>query len=243
MKTRLLARGAAVLGLAVLLGSCAGGPPDRAGGTAPPAPQVAAAPPPQQAKTIERIIVDYKGAAIGAEIPAWVQAAVDNDYERIAKLPQFKGKVPIIDYGYGQNLDLLRSWVNNFNVQAGVARRISSSIQAEFGGEQLGTKDSPENRNFVKEVVATFSQTEISGLAQELDYWTRLRTIDREKGTETEQYTYFVVYSISEEDLNFQIARALGKAAAQTAEQEELKTDVENALKSLKAFKGIQAAE
>ncbi|GHT85958.1 hypothetical protein FACS1894137_10900 [Spirochaetia bacterium] len=197
---------------------------------------------PKQAKTIERVIVDYKGAVLGSDIPDWVNAAVDDDLERITRIPRFKGKVPFIDYGEGQNLDLLRSWVNNFNAQAGVSRRISNMVQANFGGEQLGNKNTPENNNFVKEIIATFSNTDIKGLAREMDYWIKLRTIDKSKGTETEAISYYVVYSIAEEDLNYQIAQAMGKIAARTQEQQEIKADVEAAMKRV-AFNSIQGAE
>jgi hypothetical protein len=179
---------------------------------------------------------------VGAEIPVWVTAAAEDDYETIAKIPRFAGKVPIVDYGYGQNLDLLRSWVNNFNVQAGLSRRIGNTIEAVFGGGQMGDKDTPENNNFLKEIVATFSGIEINGLTKEMDFWTKLRITDKEKKTQEERYEYYVIYSISQEDLNYLIARAMGKIAAKTKEQEEIKTDVEDAIKRV-SLRGIQAAE
>lgn len=204
-------------------------------GSADPAPQKPAA--------IERVRLDYKGAAIGSEVPVWVEAAVDDDYQRISQLPQFKGKIPMVDYGTGQNLDLLRSWVNNFNMQAAVARRISTFVSAKFGGTQLGSKDTPENRNLLQEIVGTFSKTEINGHAKEMDYWIKLRTIDHSKGTDTEQYYYYVVYSISQDDLDYQVAQAMGKVAAATKEQQELKTDVQTAMKEAAAIGGISSAE
>jgi hypothetical protein len=195
--------------------------------------------PPAQAKTIERVILDYKGAAIGADIPNWVEAAIDNDYDAIARLSRFQGRVPFINYGSGQNLDLLRSWVNNFSIQAQLARQISNYVEANFGGEQLGDKDKPENRQFVKEIVATFSAVTINGFSQDLDYWTLLRTIDHGNGTQNEQYNYYVVYSIVKEDLDYQIAQAMGRITAANQEQEELKTEVEDAMKGA-ALRGIQ---
>jgi hypothetical protein len=209
-------------------------------GSSPAAERTANAP--AQAKTIERVTVDYKGAVTGSEIPDWVQAAVDDDQEAIGKISRFKGKVPIIDYAQGQNLDLLRSWVNNFNVQAAVSRRISNYVEANFGGVQLGDKDTAENRAFIKDVVATCSNIRFNGLAREMDYWIKLRTIDRGRGTETEAYTYYVVYSISEDDLRSQIDAAMGKVTAKTKDQQELKAEVESAMKNA-AFNSIQAAE
>lgn len=230
MKTMFLVFGWAAMG-AILLGSCAS-----------KKSAIKAAAPPKVDKSVERVILDYKGAGVGAEIPAWVEAAIEDDYETIAKMPRFEGKMPIVDYGYGQNLDLLRSWVNNFNVQAGLSRRIGNTIEATFGGAQLGDKNTPENNNFVKEIVATFSGITISGLTKEMDFWTKLRITDKEKKTQEERYEYYVAYSISEEDLKYQIDLAMGKIAAKTKEQEEIKTDVADAIKRV-SLRGIQAVE
>jgi hypothetical protein len=194
-------------------------------------------------EAIETVTLDYKGRAIGAEKPDWVEAANNDDYETLSKIPRFAGKVPIVNYGNGRNLDLLRSWVNNFNVQAEVSRRIVTTIDATFGGGQLGDKNTPENNDFVKEIVATFSATEISGLGKEMDFWIKERTIDRDKKTSDDQYTYYVVYSISEEDLNNQIDRAMGKIVAKTKEQEEIKAEANEAIKRAKLRAGIQPVE
>jgi hypothetical protein len=198
--------------------------------------------PPAEARTIERIRVDYKGAAIGADIPGWVEAAVNNDYDAISALTRFEGRVPIISYGSGQNLDLLQSWVNNFSIQAQVARQISNHVEANFGGEQLGSKDTPANRQFIEEVVATFSEVTINGLSKDLDYWVLLRTIDHGNGTESELYSYYVVYSIAQEDLDYQIAQSMGRVVTVDPEQQELKTDVEEAMKRV-ALRSIESGQ
>jgi hypothetical protein len=198
-------------------------------------------PPPEQSNQVQFIRIDYQGAAIGSNVPEWVEAAVNSDLDTIKKMPRFKGKEPIVDWGNGQNLDLLRSFVNNFNVAAGVSRRITTYVEAEFGGSQLGSKDSPDNRNFVKEIVGSFSNAEFSGLAREMDYWIKLRIVDRGKGTQTEEYRYYVVYSIPEDILQHQIDAALGRVSAKNQEQQEIKRDVENAMKSAR-FNKIQQA-
>jgi len=198
-------------------------------------------PPPEQSNQVQFIRVDYQGAAIGSDIPEWVELALNGDLATIKKMPRFSGKEPIVDWGNGQNLDLVRSFVNNFNVSAGVSRRITTYVEAEFGGKQLGSKDSPANRNFVEEIVASFSNAEFSGLAREMDYWVKLRIVDRGKGTQTEEYRYYVVYSIPEDILQHQIDVALGRVTAKNQEQQEIKTDVENAIRSAR-FNKIQQA-
>ncbi|MDR0669360.1 MAG: hypothetical protein LBF95_04685 [Treponema sp.] len=227
MRMTMMVRFAGIFCMAAALVSCAGsskqGPTGSIEGTGVEAPRAST--------SIERIRVDYQGAVTGSEIPAWVQAAIDFDTDSLQRLPGFEGKIAIVDYGVGQNLELLRSLVNNFNIQASVARRISNYVEASFGGEQLGDKNTAENRSFVEEVVATFSRVEISGLAREKEYWVKLRTIDRGKKTESEQYYYYVLYSISEQLLNEQIARAMDNIPARTRDQEEIRASVEDAMK------------
>jgi hypothetical protein len=227
MKTKELTRGLGILGMFSILISCAGSPKNVPSGTI----EGTGAEAPKTASNIERVRVDYQGAVTGSEIPAWVQAAIDFDTESLQRLSGFEGKIAVVDYGVGQNLELLRSLVNNFNVQASVARRISNYVEANFGGEQLGDKNTAENRSFVEEVVATFSRVEINGLAREKEYWVKLRTIDRGKKTEDEQYYYYVLYSIPEQTLNDQIARAMNNIPARTKDQEEIRSNVEEAMK------------
>jgi hypothetical protein len=218
-----------ICGLAAALASCAGSPARNNAPTGTIAGTGADAP--KTAANIERIRVDYQGAVTGSEIPAWVQAAIDFDTQSLQNLPGFEGKVAVVDYGVGQNLELLRSMVNNFNIQASVARRISNYVEANFGGELLGDKNTPDNRSFVEEVVATFSRVEINGLAREREYWVKMRTIDRGRKSETEQYYYYVLYSIPEQTLNEQIARAMSDIPARTRDQEELRSTVEDAMR------------
>ncbi|MDR0731984.1 MAG: hypothetical protein LBF63_09970 [Treponema sp.] len=228
VKVNMMVRVAGIFCVAALV-SCAGSSARKEGPTG--SIEGTGAEAPRSPSGIDRIRVDYQGAVTGSEIPAWVQAAIDFDTVSLQQLPGFEGKIAIVDYGVGQNLELLRSLVNNFNIQASVARRISNYVEANFGGEQLGDKNTAENRSFVEEVVATFSRVEINGLAREKEYWVKLRTIDRGKKTETEQYYYYVLYSISEQLLNEQIARAMDNIPARTRDQEEIRANVEDAMR------------
>jgi len=188
---------------------------------------------------VRTVYIDYQGAVTGSKLPEWIDWAVNRDLESIKRMPRFQGRVPFVEEGYGQNLDLLRSWVNNFNAQAGVSRRIANYIEADFGGAQRGQKEIPEKQEYIKEMVATFSNVKFSGLAKEMDYWVKVRVIDTEKKTEKEEYRYYVVYSMAEADLQYQIDLAMGKITAKNQEQAELKRDVEEALKQVR-FNGIQ---
>lgn len=203
---------------AALLLSCAGAPAGQ--GTLAPA----------QGPRIQTnsVIVDYQGAAVGAPIPEWVTLATTGDTGAFSGQERFEGKAPFVFSNQGQNLDMLRSWVNNFSAQGEVSRRIETHVDARFGAGQIGEgKDSPENQQYIRDVAANASNTTFSGLAKEMDYWIKNR--NTETGTET--YSYYVVYSMPEENLQAFIDEVMGKTPARTQEQEELKRDIAASMK------------
>jgi hypothetical protein len=235
MKTHEMMKITGIFCMVLALAACASSSKKAPTGTIPGTGSDA----PTDAANVERLRVDYQGAPTGSPIPEWVQAAIDFDTTALQKLPDFEGKVAIVDYGVGQNLDSLRSYLNGFVIQASVARRISNYVQANFGGEQLGDKNSAENRSFVEEIVATFSNVEINGLAKEKEYWIKLRTIDRGRKTESDQIYLYVLYSIPEQLLNEQIARAMNNVPAKTRDQEEIRANVEDAMKRV-AYNSVE---
>jgi len=194
------------------------------------------APAPKVSKHVERELIDWKGSSIGAEIPSWVYEAVEEDYTALSKLPQLSKKKILCAEAQGRNLDLLKSWVNNFDVQANLSRSISNFISANFGGELSGSKDSAVSENFLDELVATFSKTEISGLSKELDFWTLTRVIDKDKDTSKDVYEYFVVYAINQEDFNYQVSKALGLVEAKNEAEAAMKSRVESAMTENKVW-------
>lgn len=191
---------------------------------------------PKQTKSVTREMVDWKGASIGAEIPEWVYAAVEDDYSTLGKLPQFNKKKIICAEAQGKNLDLLKSWVNNFNVQSAYSKSISNFVTSNFGGELSGSKDSTVSQTFLDEVVASFSKQEVNGLEKEMDFWVLTRITDTTKDTVQDVYSYFVVYGIDESTFNYQIAKALGLVAAEEESEKEMKTKVQSAMEEAKVY-------
>ncbi len=193
-----------------------------------PEPATSAAPP--VSKRVEREMIDWKSASIGGEIPEWVYAAADNDQVALSALPQFEGKLIFFAEDQGKNLDLLKSWVNNFNVQAALSRQLSNFVIAKFGGEQSGDKNSEEVQMYLNELVSACSKAEINGLAKELDFWVKTRYADSDMDTIDDVYQYFVVYAMDKEDFRLQLDRALGKVEAKTQAQQEMKENVLSAV-------------
>jgi hypothetical protein len=172
--------------------------------------------------------IDDKGASMGVSAPAWIASALQNDITAIKKDPRFEGKTLFIFDGYGQDLDLTRSWVNNFNAGGEISRQISTKVNGKFEGGLQGAGNAAKLQQ-LKEVVATLSRTQVSGLAREMDWW----TLRRNRDTGQEQYRYIVVYSIDKDILRHQIDTALGKVSARAAEEKELVEDMHKALSEL----------
>ncbi len=191
---------------------------------------------PKVSKTVEREMIDWKGASIGSELPDWIYSAVDNDVLALSTLPQFENKIIYFAEDQGQNLDLLKSWVNNFNVQASFSRELSNFVIAKFGGEQNGSKNEDEVQMYLNELVASCSKAEINGLGKKLDYWVKTRYIDKELDSVKDVYQYFVVFAIDKDDFRLQMDRVLGKIEAKTEAQKKLKADVKLAIEEAQAF-------
>lgn len=191
---------------------------------------------PKVSKTVEREMIDWKGASIGSELPDWIYSAVDNDVLALSTLPQFENKIIYFAEDQGQNLDLLKSWVNNFNVQASFSRELSNFVIAKFGGEQNGSKNEEEVQMYLNELVASCSKAEINGLGKKLDYWVKTRYIDKELDTIKDVYQYFVVFAIDKDDFKLQMDRVLGRVEAKTEAQRKLKVDVKLAIEEAQAF-------
>ena len=187
-------------------------------------------------KSVEREMIDWKGASVGSEIPSWVVDAVDQNYKAISQLPQFENKLVFFAEDQGKNLDMLKSWVNNFNIQGAFSKSVSNFVISKFGGEQAGSKNDETSESFLKEITSTYSKTEINGLSKELDYWVKTRYIDHDKKTSEDIYQYFVVYAIDKNDLKLQLDRALGLVEAKEESQKKLKVEVSAAIDEVQFF-------
>jgi hypothetical protein len=191
---------------------------------------------PVVSKKVEREMIDWKGASIGSNIPEWLYYAVDNDVKAISNLPDFENKIIYFAEEQGKNLDLLKSWVNNFNIQATFSRELSNFVIAKFGGELNGSKNEENMEMYLNELVATCSRAEINGLGKKLDYWVKTRYTDNELDIMTDTYQYFVVYAIDKDDFRIQLDRVLGKVEAKTEVQKKLKSDVQKAIEEVSVF-------
>ena len=144
---------AIALSVALVLTGCNSTPANPA--STPVATQATIQPAPTPAKktpSVTREMIDWKGASIGQEVPSWVIAAVDNDVETLQDLPEFKDSTLFFAESQGENIDLLKSWANNFQVQAEFSKTIKNSILLSvsfLSGNKKPQFLGTESRNFV----------------------------------------------------------------------------------------------
>ena len=235
---------AIALSVALVLTGCNSTPANPA--STPVATQATIQPAPTPAKktpSVTREMIDWKGASIGQEVPSWVIAAVDNDVETLQDLPEFKDSTLFFAESQGENIDLLKSWANNFQVQAEFSKTIKNFVISKFGAELNGSKDDKEAQSFLTETVASFSKAEITGLRKAKDYWVQTRYTDNNKGTFEDKYQYFVIYSIKTKNLETQIDKVLGGVAAETAKQQQLKNEVRSLVLEAQVYSEIAEDE
>ncbi len=185
---------------------------------------------PQIEKKFE--IIDWQGASMGAQIPAWAAVAT-TDEEALKRLDSigseatYKGMAIAVSTASGEDIDLLKAWVQN-EIAAAVATRITQTLTTESGQKQIGNKDNRESaRKMIEKVIGVFSSTSLSGLQKSRDFWTKKYY----KKTERVEFDYVAVYVISQENLNLQIDRALGKISAETKEEKEALEDIQRVIK------------
>jgi hypothetical protein len=215
----LMALCAAVL----VLAACAGTP--GAAGTAGTAGAL-----PADVIEIDDVTVDWKGRNAGVkEPPLWVQLAAINDPDNeLSRLPRLEGKKAIPLSQEGANLPVLESWLNTqAYVQCG--QRIRTAVATNAQTALKGDLQSAEAVNMADQFSSLYAQATITGLNKEMDSWVKTRS--KSKGTE--RYTYYVIYSISQEDLKASIDETFGKVETKNKTEQELKVKLKDQMDRL----------
>jgi hypothetical protein len=213
----------------ILIAACAGSPAAQ-NDQAQPGPAAVQPAVPVAAIQRDKVMIDYRGASLGGQVPEWVLWASESDPDnRIPGLPRLNGKKSFLTQNTGQDLDLLQAWVN-LQALGDAANAIKTNVETEAGSALEGNKNTPGNRSAVEQFINSFAEVEISGLGRELDFWTK----ERSQSTGEENYTYYLVFGITEENFNYLIDQALGKVQAATAEEKEMLTDIKDRMSRLR---------
>lgn len=191
-------------------------------------------------KTGKRMIIDYQGATLGKEIPAWVEQLVEGQYSQKALskvMPDLEGKKVFVTIGRGDNLDFVRNWVDLVDVETEVAssleRVAGKAVEAEMKGKSASTgkEASPteleKNLNMYRDSLVN---VRFSGLERIASYWTETQVFEDKKVTD-DYFEYYAVWAMDEKLYDRQLNEAMSKIDETTTEAKELKALVKAKLK------------
>ncbi len=151
------------------------------------------------------VIIDYKGAALGADIPGWVTDAANGDNEAVKASLKLNGKKIWVLTNTGDDLDMLKLWTDQVDARAqiasGIEQTVADLITAEMNAKQA---DESSKQKMVDEFSSRVTNITLQGLDKHTDYWTytrRVKTGVKKPKTDDdyiEGYTYLVVFTMDE---------------------------------------------
>ncbi len=164
-------------------------------------------------------VIDYKGKALGSEIPAWVKAVSDGAVRKVYRsleLDMAEDKIFVL-YNKGSDLDFLKTWTDQVDARAEVASSIEQTVAQTVESELKAVKSTSQEEKERKAKIYSASMTNLTlnGLMKEADYWIKTRTPKTdvktpEKASDYDvEYTYYVVFSISKTNFDRQVTAAM----------------------------------
>ena len=164
-------------------------------------------------------VIDYKGKALGSEIPGWVKAVSDGAVRKVYKsleIDQSEDKIFVI-YNTGKDLDFLKIWTDQIDARAEVVNAIETTIAQTVESElkTANVNDAATKEKKARIYSASMTNLTLNGLMKEADYWIKTRTPKTdvktaEKASDYDiEYTYYVVFSISKANFDRQMEAAM----------------------------------
>jgi hypothetical protein len=147
-------------------------------------------------------LLDWKGSALGVQVPQWVVQAQESNVH-IQSLAEFKDQYCFVVTRENENQDLATAWVNNAaNGASEVARMLSSTVNDHAEAHE-GMKTGDERLKQASAQIRTnMSNASFKGLRKASDTW----TLSRNVATGRQYYTAYSLWIIPEKDLNEQMA-------------------------------------
>ena len=163
-------------------------------------------------------VIDYKGKALGSEIPAWVKAVSDGVIRKVYRsleLNMDEDKIFIL-YNKGNDLDFLKTWTDQVDARAEVASSIEQTVAQSVESELTARHaDTQTKERKAKIYSASMTNITLNGLMKEADYWIKTRTPKTDvKSAESVsdydiEYTYYVVFSVNKTNFDRQVKAAM----------------------------------
>lgn len=176
-------------------------------------------------------LVDWKGQALGQEIPKWVEAVSDGDKAGVKKaLKLDKDTMIFVLTREGDNLDFLKTWVDQIDARTEVASSIETTIanavETELTAQQADTQTIERKAKLYS---AQATNITLNGLQKLNDYWvtTRALKLGLKKGKKAEDYitktTYLVVFGIDSAIYDQQLKAAIENVDDNSDQTEKLR--------------------
>lgn len=176
-------------------------------------------------------LVDYKGAALGRDIPKWVEAVADGDKTAVKRELKLEGDQMIFVLSKdGTDLDFLKTWVDQIDARVEVASSlettIANTVETELSAQQVD-KETVERK--AKMYSAQATNMTLNGLIKINDYWIKTRMLKPglKKGKKPEDFnertTYFVVFGIDKAVYDEQLKAAMDNVEDDSDQTEALR--------------------
>lgn len=150
------------------------------------------------AKTVMRERIDWKGAGVGADVPDWVVAATEDDFEGLPADMQKRldGKFYLImttervrkEVGSTKDLKMAQE-AAAAGYMVNIARSLNAAVDARFSGVLSANEDSQ------KTLMATAANARFTGFTRVADSWVLLRVNDLLAQKVTDIYTVVQIYA------------------------------------------------
>lgn len=168
-------------------------------------------------------ILEHKGTALGANVPAWIMTYIENGPGGVEKLAEYKGKYIIVLDAEGQSKQGTMVAMDNMDAPVQIARYLSTRVQAKFAGAQVGDRD--QLTEYFESVVKTVSEARFSGFMAGPDWWVYLQYYKPGAKTKSEVdrrvYRVIKIYSIDKTILETQLNKYLNESEAKVAKTPE----------------------
>lgn len=166
-------------------------------------------------------IVDRSGMALGGDIPKWVEAVTEGDNKQVAKSLKIdeKEKQIFIFTNQGDNLEFLKTWSDQVDVQRQIANSFSMAVGQSANAVLQGSSgaDGTNVQRAIDQTVKALSAVEVNGLLKQAQYWIQFRkpkqgvkVSKKSKDSDFEYYyEYYVVFTMDRDVYDAQLEAAL----------------------------------
>ncbi|GAB1456477.1 MAG: hypothetical protein RBT62_00180 [Spirochaetia bacterium] len=168
-------------------------------------------------------VLEHKGTALGAAVPAWTMSYIEDGASGVEKLAEYKGKYVIVLDSEGQSKQGTLAAMDNMDAPVQIARYLSTRVQAKFAGAQVGDRD--QLTEYFENVVKTVSEARFSGFMAGPDWWVYLQYYKPGAKTKAEVdrriYRVIKIYTIDKTVLETQLNKYLNESEAKVAKTPE----------------------